>query len=155
MGNYLWFLLMYLVMIFFFLYVHACCKRLLFWLLKHCDYFCISLLELINFSFSALINYDLLLMDEYAVDCSIYLLSTLKVIQLIHFSLFFFSHMCNGHNNSAKILMLVIQITNVSFQTDILYNTMLLYSVFILFYFWGAFLFSDGFIVYWFMFNFK
>ena len=102
---------------FFFLYVHACCKRLLFWLLKHCDYFCISLLELINFSFSALINYDLLLMDEYAVDCSIYLLSTLKVIQLIHFSLFiFFSHMCNGHNNSDKFLMLVIQITNVIFK---------------------------------------
>ena len=79
---------------FFFLYVHVCCKQLLFWPFKHCDYFCISLLELITFSFSALINYDLLLMDEYAVDCSIYLLSTLKVIQLIHFSLFIFFLIC-------------------------------------------------------------
>ena len=135
-------------MIFFFLCVHPCCEQLLFWLLKNCDYFCISLLELIKFSFSVLINYQLLLMDEYEVDCSIKLLSNLTVIQLIHFSLFIFSHMCNGHNNSVKFSMLVIQKKKVSFQTDILYNTMLLYSVFILFYFWGAFLFSNGFIVF-------
>ena len=85
-------------------------------------------------------------MDEYAVDCSIKLFVKFNCNSA--YTLFIiFSHMCNGHNNSVKFSMLVIQ-KKVSFPTDILYNTILLYSVFIQFYFWGAFLFSNGFIVF-------